>query len=151
MLSIAVDFQPVALRLSKYRLALRATLLVWPRTSLLIISHGLSTYLDSTSLSLSLVLASLSFLPPSRRRDASFVPLDTKRVRERSTSSVLFHRRFSPSFSSSLSLAGTFYVPYSYPDDAGVRNMPASAESNCLYAGWQRLTIASPPDRSWKR
>jgi len=32
-LSIAVDFQPAALRLSKYRLALRATLLVWPRTS----------------------------------------------------------------------------------------------------------------------
>lgn len=109
MLPIAVDFQPVALRLSKYRLALRATLLVWPRTSLLIISHGLSTYLDSTSLflylslSLSLVLASLSFLPPSRRRDASFVPLDTKRVRERSTSSVLFHCRFSPSFSPFLS------------------------------------------------
>lgn len=40
-LSIAVDFQPAALRLSKYRLALRTTLLVWPRTSLFIISRGL--------------------------------------------------------------------------------------------------------------
>jgi len=143
MLPIAVDFQPVALRLSKYRLALRATLLVWPRTSLLIISHGLSTYLDSTSLFLSLSLSlslfllfSLLFLFYLRLVVETHLSYRSTRNGYENEAPVLyFSIAVSLHLSLLFSLARTFYVPYSYPDDAGVRNMPASAESNCLYAG----------------
>lgn len=51
--------------MSKYRLTLRATLLVWPRTSPLIISHGLSIRSSS-----SLLVFPFPSTPP---RDASFV------------------------------------------------------------------------------
>lgn len=69
---------PVAFYSSKYRLALRATLLVWPRTSLLIISRGLSIRSSSSLSSYHLLL---SVLPPSLRRETH--PLYIRRFTRR--------------------------------------------------------------------
>lgn len=78
-----------------------------PRVASYFSSHNFSWpfYLSRLHLFLSLSF-SFAFASPSLLcRDASFLPLDTKRVRERSTSSVLFRCRVSLSFSFLFSLS----------------------------------------------
>lgn len=93
-LPIAVDFQPAALHLSKYRLTLRATLLVWPRTSPLIISHGLSLS-DPVPLSFSRLAVLFSSIPSFHRFRRETHPSYARRSarRTRANHQLLFLQR----------------------------------------------------------
>jgi len=128
-----------------------SALLVWPRTSLLIISHGLSTYYGialslSPSFSLSfstLSSASSSFRQPRRLlRTFDVLRSEHERNRRRDSSdavSLAFYALSAPS------------LPLSRSDGAKIPSTPAkySAESNCLYAGGDsRHDTIGPPDRS---
>lgn len=101
-LPIAVDFQPAAAHcLSKYRLALRATLLVWPRTS-----HNFSWSLypiRCSSLSLFLLLSLSRFtilvfsspsLPLLRETHPSYTRRPVRRTRANPPASTLLRRVF---------------------------------------------------------
>lgn len=109
-----------ALYLSKYRLTLRATLLVWPRTSLLIISHGLSIQ-SSSSL---LVFPFPSFPPPG---DASFGTLGVPRGGHGRTTSFYF---------SNVASSRLYTLSVEPRRRKNMEYLGLSApESNCLYAG----------------
>lgn len=124
-LPIVVDSQPAALLLSKYRLALRATLLVWPRTSRLIISHGLSIRSGSSRFPAPRRL--LLIRPPSPSRGASFV---CSASREADTGKPT-------SFYSSDVASSRLYTLSIVPrrrKNIEYTGLSAS-ESNCLYTG----------------